>query len=157
MPPQGPKPEGVERGGKTRSTAPLATALRGMSGYCADASSCANVTPPAALTSPMPSAVRTGSREDDAGGIRALHRGEGPQEMVDRIVRLSSVGPSRDGQDAVGDRDLRVGLNDIHVVRPDFLTVHCVNDPKRRVGLKDARQLGLVVRIEMLDDHHRKA
>ena len=45
----------ISSGGRTRSTAPLAMALCGMPGCCADCSSWANVTPPAALISQMPS------------------------------------------------------------------------------------------------------
>jgi hypothetical protein len=58
---------------------------------------------------------------------------------VDRVVGLPFAGPGRDGQDAIGDRHLCVGLNYIDLVRLDFLAVHCVDDAKRRVCLQDAR------------------
>ena len=101
-------------------------------------------------------AVRAGARQDHADRVRPLHRGQRPQEVIDRIVRAPIIGPRRDREHAVGDRDAGVRLDDVDVVGRDLGAVDGIDHRHRRVRLEQLAEPALVVRIQVLDDHQRE-
>jgi hypothetical protein len=102
-------------------------------------------------------AVRARPRQDDANGMRPLDRGERTQKVIDGVMRTTVVRAGRDRQDAVGNGEVGVRLNDVDVVRRDLHAVHRVDHRHGGVGPQQFTQPALIVRIEMLDDDEGKA
>ena len=145
-------------GGSTRSTAPLAIALCGMPGCCADCFVLRERDAAGGLDlADAQRAVRARARQNDADRGRPLDRRERAQEMIDRVMRAPIVGTRRHGEHTVGDRDAGVGLNDVDVVRRDLGAVGGIDDRHRGVRLQQLGQTTLMFGIEVLDDHQRQA
>jgi hypothetical protein len=143
-------------GGSTRSTAPLAMALCGIPPCWAVDSSCANVSPPAALIlAQAQRPVGSGARQHNPDRARSLHRRERSQKVIDRVVRPPVVRTRRDGQKAIGERHVGVRLDHIRAVRHHFGAVLSLDDFDGGARAENAGELAFLMRIQMLNDDQR--
>jgi hypothetical protein len=101
--------------------------------------------------------VRTRAGQNHADRVLALDCGQGPQEMIHRVVRPAVIGTRRDREHAVGDRDARIRLNHVDVIGRDLGAMAGVNHGHGRVWPQEFRQPAFVLGIQMLDDDQRQS
>src|SRR6266516_1105619 len=118
-------------GERTKSTAPEATALRGMLSYFADCGASANVMPPSALIAFSPRAPSD-----------AL-----PERMP------ATARPRRQVQDTLDNGHARVWRHDVHMARLDAQAVLHLDDRYPGHSGQNVGQDARVLRVEVLDKH----
>ena len=76
--------------------------------------------------------------------------------MIDGIVRPPIIGPRRDRQHAVGDRDAGIRLNHVDVIGRDLGAVAASTTAIDVCGCSSSVETAFVPGIQVLDDHQRQ-
>ena len=102
-------------------------------------------------------AIAAETREDDRERAIGVRLGERPQEQVDHHLRSAGPGRFADRQMPVVHVEILVRRDHVDVVGLERHAFVDLGDPQRRHALQDLRDVALVLRREMQDDHEGHA
>ncbi len=97
--------------------------------------------------------VRPRPRKDHRDRLALLLLGERPQEEIDGKVGPPLHRSGREVKQPARDRQIRVRRNDVHVIRADRQPVGRRKDRHQGRLPQEVRQVALVCRVQMLDQH----
>ena len=96
--------------------------------------------------------IRCGSRQNDAEGLAAAVRRQGAEKRVDRHV-AATVRPGRGMKDSIGNAQIASRRNHVNMVGLDASLAFHFGDGHFACLGKQLRQMALVTRIEVLNQH----